>query len=1240
MKKQINPTIKAHLIRSAFYVLLLLAVCVIPFALAQRNTTKRSTAKPRTVLTPGGKTPQGVAASTGAVGATAVTRASGIALSRQARQLSTATSSTLPERGTTKAKNQPRRGPAFVEIGRVNTPQLSTPKAPAAVLYDQYDNSTGTAFESNLHVDDPSFVDYMADDFVVPGGETWTITEVDAMGLQFGPGGATFNVAFYTNGAGNLPDTEVYSTNNGTYTTNGIDFVITIPPAILTSGTYWVLVQGNGSNNPFNSWFWQGRSVQSNDTAAWQQPGNAYGRNCLAWQRKPICFSEIPNDFDQVFRLVGTTGGGTPTPTPTPGCVVTPWQTVASMPIDVYGAACASDGTFVYCAGGYSFSQPGLVNAFNRYDPVADTWTALAPIPTGSSMASAVYDPTGNKIYVFGGSDPDAQTVNNLNQIYDIASDSWSAGPPLPDVRSFMASGYNPGNGKIYLVGGYNTAFVDSGQPDTWEYDPAAGTYTNKTDFPELAGGYASGIINGHLYVAGGRDINFVSLNTVWDYDIAADTWTQKGDMPPDQNNVPGSAVALDNLWVFGGGNPFVASSARKGTSHSMKPPVDIRKAAFPWAHVKGLTPIPTTANTGRRYDPATDTWFTAPNMNALRAFTSGAAVGNKVVAAGGYNGSTTVASAETLDVCIGGGTPTPTPTPTCSPGSLAWQVKAPVPFNARGPFVVSDGTFVYVGGGYDGTNVHTDTLRYDPVADTWTPLAPAPDEHFLSQAVIDNGKIYNIAGFNLGGQSTTTRIYDIASDTWTTGAPIPEPLGLSDHATALFNGKIYIAGGFNGSGAINTVRVYDIATDSWSDLAPLPMAVYLPGFGIINGKLYIASGNDGAIERPELQIYDIATNTWSTGASVPTPVTAPGSTVFDDGTGPKLYLFSGASPFPTTITATQIYDPVTDSWGTGPNMNVDRVWFYGGAVGSSGILASGGDHPAFVPSNPNELLTGGPCGTPTPTPTPGACQFHVLIVYADSEGLPTQLQSEIQAEPNVVAVDLFDATVGTPTLAQLQQYEIAVPFSNSTFLDSDTLGNNLADYVDGGGIVVQYGFAHYGPGQPFGINGRWASDGYNAYDYSTNLEFNPFSLGTFNAGHPLMAGVTALNSNFANIVTPNAAATEVAQNSLGESLVAFRPVGGHTTVGVTAYVGAAATQSGDWGKVIVNAGNWLLNCEGTPTPTPTATATATATATPTATATATATATPTATATATPTATRPPPTPRPRPTPFPRPTP
>ena len=49
MKKQINPTTKAHLIRGAFYLLLLLAVCAIPFALAQRKATKYSDAKSKAI---------------------------------------------------------------------------------------------------------------------------------------------------------------------------------------------------------------------------------------------------------------------------------------------------------------------------------------------------------------------------------------------------------------------------------------------------------------------------------------------------------------------------------------------------------------------------------------------------------------------------------------------------------------------------------------------------------------------------------------------------------------------------------------------------------------------------------------------------------------------------------------------------------------------------------------------------------------------------------------------------------------------------------------------------------------------------------------------------------------------------------------------------------------------------------------------------------------------------------------
>ena len=49
MKKQINSDIEAHLLRGAFYLLLLLAVCVIPFALGQRTTAKGN--RPANVIT-------------------------------------------------------------------------------------------------------------------------------------------------------------------------------------------------------------------------------------------------------------------------------------------------------------------------------------------------------------------------------------------------------------------------------------------------------------------------------------------------------------------------------------------------------------------------------------------------------------------------------------------------------------------------------------------------------------------------------------------------------------------------------------------------------------------------------------------------------------------------------------------------------------------------------------------------------------------------------------------------------------------------------------------------------------------------------------------------------------------------------------------------------------------------------------------------------------------------------------
>jgi N-acetylneuraminic acid mutarotase len=569
-------------------------------------------------------------------------------------------------------------------------------------------------------------------------------------------------------------------------------------------------------------------------------------------------------------------------------CVPGPWQSVANMPIDLYGAAGASDGTYFYAAGGYSFSLANTLAVFNRYDPVANTWTPLPDMPQAAIMAVAVYYPPTNKIYVFGGEDAASGTNYNITRIYDIASNSWSTGAPMPDVRSFMAGGYNSATGRIYILSGYNTGQVTSAQPNTWAYDPVANSWTDltgTTPFPHPAGGFAYGVINDKLYTAGGRDANNLIINDTWEYDPVANVYTQKASEPATfQNNVPGSAAASGALWVFGGGNPFSPGGDPNKAAFSIVGVPNKQTSSFWSLFKRHMEPnAPATANAGRYYDPVSDTWTSSPNMNQFRSFTSGGAIGDSlIIAAGGYNGSTTVATAEMENICT-------------------------------------------------------------------------------------------------------------------------EP------------------------------------------------------------------------------------------------------------------------------------------------------------------------------------------GTPTPTPTPGPCTFRVLIAYADIGGPPTTLQNQILAEPGVTGVDLFDAFSGTPTLQQLQQYNIVVPFSNNVYSDPVAMGNVLADYADTGGVVVGLNFNWFGP--PFGLDGRWMTGGYTPFNVGPT-NFTTSCLGNFDNTHPLMQGISAgsLCAFFRHTLTLSPGAVSVALYQDNEQLCAYKINNGHTGVGINAYLGSNPENfSGPFGRVIVNAGRWLLPC-GTPTPTPTGT--------------------------------------------------
>ena len=119
----------------------------------------------------------------------------------------------------------------------------------------------------------------LADDFVVPAGQTWNITEVDAQGVYFnGPGpAASFNVFFYQN-SGTLPGTNVYTATGQSFVNAAGVFQVTLTaPAVLTAGTYWVSVQARQDFTPAGQWGWTDRTVQANSPAAWQNPGGGFG---------------------------------------------------------------------------------------------------------------------------------------------------------------------------------------------------------------------------------------------------------------------------------------------------------------------------------------------------------------------------------------------------------------------------------------------------------------------------------------------------------------------------------------------------------------------------------------------------------------------------------------------------------------------------------------------------------------------------------------------------------------------------------------------------------------------------------------------------------------------------------------------------------------------------------------------------------------------------------------------------
>ena len=180
------------------------------------------------------------------------------------------------------------------------------------------------------------------------------------------------------------------------------------------------------------------------------------------------------------------------------------------------------------------------------------------------------------RLYLLGGYPSSRKAVRTV-QIYDIATDSWQLGPPLPRINNHgMAAAVN---GKIYLIGGQTAADGDPYVDTVYELEPASGAWIEKTPMPTARSGGVAVVHEGKIYVAGGRPPRG---NDFAVYDPAADSWEVLHDLPSQRNHITGAAID-GRIHVVGG---------RLGP---------------------GLSPLKTTAH--EVFDPQTRTWTTAAPM-------------------------------------------------------------------------------------------------------------------------------------------------------------------------------------------------------------------------------------------------------------------------------------------------------------------------------------------------------------------------------------------------------------------------------------------------------------------------------------------------------------------------------------------------------------------------------------------------------------------------------------------------
>jgi hypothetical protein len=242
----------------------------------------------------------------------------------------------------------------------------------------------------------------------------------------------------------------------------------------------------------------------------------------------------------------------------------------ASVPRTDVAGACIEDAGgqgLLFTVGGAGGSGP--VTDVEIYDPVAETWVLGAPMPTARRAPAAAFVPAVGvaggdlgSVFVLGGSDgalPGTGAPLAVNEAYDVEMDVWVTRAPPPVAVMEPAAVLEPETGNVLLIGGFDGTAASAA---VQIYDPATDGWTAGAPMLTARSRLTAGICGGKLYALGGWDGSaWLTLNE--SYNTVENFWSPAGPAMPAGCAGMGTQVAYTGSEIFSFGSVTYPTGVR-----------------------------------------------------------------------------------------------------------------------------------------------------------------------------------------------------------------------------------------------------------------------------------------------------------------------------------------------------------------------------------------------------------------------------------------------------------------------------------------------------------------------------------------------------------------------------------------------------------------------------------------------------------------------------------------------------